>query len=350
MSRLIIVAYNINTGGGKILLMNLIDSLPKRLNCILFLDYRLFDVFKNSNLKIYFIRNNLLSRLVAEIKIFHLSRNNDISLYFGGLPPIFNNSSKKYLYIQNINNVMLTSLENYPLLLKIRIILERFWLRFFYINIDKIFVQTNFVKDALVRRNFIKRDIILFPFTDIINKNLDTEHESKKPIYNIDSFKFIYPSSFEPHKNHIILLKAWLILSKYNIKPCLVLTLKASDFNTLISKFSFIKSLNIINIGIVSNPYLINFYKKCNCLIFPSKYESFGLPLLEARSLKLPIIAPELDYVREVCCPMETFDPSSSVSLANSVRRFMGINQSPLYIRKPIDFINFLIGDIDSLT
>ena len=116
------------------------------------------------------------------------------------------------------------------------------------------------------------------------------------------------------------------------------------------SKFSFIKSLNIINIGIVSNPYLINFYKKCNCLIFPSKYESFGLPLLEARSLKLPIIAPELDYVREVCCPMETFDPSSSVSLANSVRRFMGINQSPLYIRKPIDFINFLIGDIDSLT
>ena len=40
-------------------------------------------------------------------------------------------------------------------------------------------------------------------------------------------------------------------------------------------------------------------------------FESFGLPLLEASSIDLPIIASESDYVRDVCEPAQTFDPNS---------------------------------------
>ncbi len=58
-------------------------------------------------------------------------------------------------------------------------------------------------------------------------------------------------------------------------------------------------------------------------LIFPSKTESLGLPLIEAASAGLPIIASELDFVRDVCVPNETFDPYSSTSISRAVKRLL---------------------------
>lgn len=65
-------------------------------------------------------------------------------------------------------------------------------------------------------------------------------------------------------------------------------------------------------------------YSCARALIFPSFAESFGLPLLKAQSVGLPILAPELDYVRDVCEPVETFDPQSARSIARAVSRFVG--------------------------
>jgi glycosyltransferase involved in cell wall biosynthesis len=58
-------------------------------------------------------------------------------------------------------------------------------------------------------------------------------------------------------------------------------------------------------------------------LIFASSLESFGLPLLEARALGVPVLAAERDFVREVCEPQQTFDPASPHSIADAVRRFL---------------------------
>ena len=48
------------------------------------------------------------------------------------------------------------------------------------------------------------------------------------------------------------------------------------------------------------------------------------MPLVEARSYALPIVAAELDYVRDVVVPEETFDPHSPRSIARAVRRHLG--------------------------
>ena len=45
--------------------------------------------------------------------------------------------------------------------------------------------------------------------------------------------------------------------------------------------------------------------------------------LLEARALGVPVLAPERDYVRDVCEPRQTFDPASPRSIADAVRRFL---------------------------
>ena len=63
---------------------------------------------------------------------------------------------------------------------------------------------------------------------------------------------------------------------------------------------------------------------RSKALIFPSLAESFGLPLVEAQEFNKPILASELDFVRDVCSPVDTFDPKSSLSIARAVKRFLG--------------------------
>lgn len=342
---MVLVAYNIHVGGGKTLLLSLLNSLPKNIEVFLFADLRIEGSVSNRNLNVKYVRNNIFSRFMAELNILLLSRKNDITLMFGGLPPIFRNKSQIYLFIQNLNNITNSPLKNYSLVIRMRIVLERIWLRIFLTHVQKIIVQTDSVKNVLVSKKIKKSQILVLPFAERIGvstQDLPSEIKSK---IEPNSSTFIYPASFEPHKNHITLIKAWEILFDDGVFPMLFLTLDSSDFETLVDLFPGFQKMNIINLGPLSHDLLLALYKRCSGLVFPSKYESFGLPLVEAAQLNLPIIAPELDYVRDVCIPSVTFDASSSLSLARSVKRFMGVAEAPLVIRQPRDFLDYLLND-----
>ena len=88
---------------------------------------------------------------------------------------------------------------------------------------------------------------------------------------------------------------------------------------------------------------LLNLYSKSTALIYPSFFESYGLPLVEANHYKLPTIASELDYVRDILDPVETFDPHSAKSICRSVKRFLKVNGEKTAIYAPVDFIKCMI-------
>jgi glycosyltransferase involved in cell wall biosynthesis len=67
--------------------------------------------------------------------------------------------------------------------------------------------------------------------------------------------------------------------------------------------------------------------------------ESFGLPLIEARQAGLPILASELDYVRDVVDPEQTFDPDSPMSIARAVKRFLGVEVTPIPLLSASQFL-----------
>ncbi|MFT6797695.1 MAG: glycosyltransferase involved in cell wall biosynthesis, partial [Maribacter sp.] len=50
----------------------------------------------------------------------------------------------------------------------------------------------------------------------------------------------------------------------------------------------------------VSNEKLNEFYNLAHCLLYPSSYEGFGLPLLEAQKAGCPIIATNTSSIPEV--------------------------------------------------
>ncbi|MBK8524694.1 MAG: glycosyltransferase [Betaproteobacteria bacterium] len=107
----------------------------------------------------------------------------------------------------------------------------------------------------------------------------------------------------------------------------LALTVDSNQYAQLIGWIDLRVSssgLKIRNLGHLSACDITTLYAESGALIYPSLFESYGLPLLEATSFGLPIIASELDYVRDVSDPVFSFDPTSAVSIARSVKRYLG--------------------------
>ena len=81
-------------------------------------------------------------------------------------------------------------------------------------------------------------------------------------------------------------------------------------------------------------------YLSSKALIFPSEEESMGLPLLEAQEYSIDIIASEKGFTRDFIEPSETFDPSSSHSIARAIKRYLLLTTDKLSINSPEQFLN----------
>ena len=156
---------------------------------------------------------------------------------------------------------------------------------------------------------------------------------------------FVYVADGVAHKNHRNLVAAWQLLSQNGFTPSLALTLGARDepLAMEIMEIARTSNLRIHNVGQLSYADVFDLYRNSRALIFPSTTESFGLPLVEAASTGLPIIAGELDFVRDVCDPVETFDPSSPNSIARAALRFLGGSEARIPVRSPHEFWDNLI-------
>jgi glycosyltransferase involved in cell wall biosynthesis len=140
-----------------------------------------------------------------------------------------------------------------------------------------------------------------------------------------------------------LLFTAWLELAKAKIFPILYVTLPVDHFENLMHKV-FGRGLagidvRIYNLGNLSHEDLISIYTQIDAMIFPSLFESFGLPLVEARQLGIPILSSELDYVHDVCTPAFTFDPCSPRSIARAVKKILRIVDHKSQIFSEDDFI-----------
>jgi glycosyltransferase involved in cell wall biosynthesis len=90
-----------------------------------------------------------------------------------------------------------------------------------------------------------------------------------------------------------------------------------------------------------------SYYKKVDCLIFPSKLETWGLPITEAISHNLYILASDLDYAKESINDYKRttfFNPNSPSELAIQMKHFISgtiiSNNSKINFESP-DFFNF---------
>lgn len=330
-SNLVIHAPGIHHGGGLILLKILLaaSSFSAR---YLQLDSRVIDFFElPPEAAVSYIRPSILSRLRAEWRLFRQANANDIVLCFHGLPPIFPLRGRVVVFLQNRILLNRSVISGYPLRTWMRLVVERWVLRHFSRNANRFIAQTpSMAMDAKMALGD-DIDVTVFPYSS-------SSHDKLVEVGK--QYDFVYVASNEPHKNHITLLAAWRLLAEAGHKPTLGLTVhKGSTLATYVGVYASQYALNIINFGKLQTEEILQLYGSSSALIYPSYYESLGLPLVEAAQRGMPILAPELDYVRDVVCPVQTFDPRSPVSIARAVMRFMNKPDPVIVIRRPEEFL-----------
>ena len=135
----------------------------------------------------------------------------------------------------------------------------------------------------------------------------------------------LFVGSLEPRKNFGNLVKALEILDKKGIQVTLTMTgpkgWKNSSENSLLQNSPVAK--NIQHLGFVSDSELQNLYASSAAVIFPSVYEGFGLPVLEALNYKTPVLTTKGSVMEEIAgdCGIY-FDANSPESIAQTIEAF----------------------------
>ena len=127
---------------------------------------------------------------------------------------------------------------------------------------------------------------------------------------------FFYIGNFRPRKNLPRLLQAFSQLVKENNDSYLVLAGKVEkrffDIDLELSKKEF--SGRLIYAGVIDDREKVILYKNSLALCFVSLYEGFGLPLLEAQSLDVPVLTSMTSSLPEVAGDGALFVDPYSVS------------------------------------
>lgn len=140
---------------------------------------------------------------------------------------------------------------------------------------------------------------------------------------------FLYVGNIKPHKNLHRILDAFLLFLIDN-SDCgfkLYLIGKQKGFITgdnsiqeLLEREPLLKH-HVQFTGYVSDEELQEYYRKAYCLVFPSLYEGFGLPPLEAMSVGTPVITSNAASLPEVCGDAAIYvDPMDIESIKNAMQ------------------------------
>jgi glycosyltransferase involved in cell wall biosynthesis len=123
----------------------------------------------------------------------------------------------------------------------------------------------------------------------------------------------LYPARPWPHKNHVRLLEAFAAMRA--TRPQLRLVLTGGGLDRLDPLPDGVSRL-----GVVSPERLASLYRRAACLAFPSLYEGFGLPPLEAMACACPVAASHAGAIPEVCADAAVlFDPEDVESIAAGI-------------------------------
>ena len=350
MPQIFVHAPNISIGGGATLLKALISALPHSDLVIAQLDARMQLGDSCPDMTIRRVKPTLLGRICAEWWLVKNVNHNDLVFCFGGLPPLFRLNGKSVVYVQNRYLVEGRSLKGFPLKIKLRLAFERLWLMWRMANADELIVQTPAMKTLISQSDYLNGQVVhIKPFVSEIHGYQRVSCANTNNHYQ--EYDFIYVASGEPHKNHRQLIDAWCLLAEQNLFPTLCLTLRHNASKELCDWIDNKKDkyhLKITNVGNISHQQVLKLYKLAGALIYTSSLESFGLPLIEATQAGLPILAAELDYVRDIIDPVETFDSHSPLSIARAVKRYLGVKEAGRELTDASSFLEFLTRDFIS--
>jgi len=160
-----------------------------------------------------------------------------------------------------------------------------------------------------------------FPETDL------TLIRKVKKQYDLENREYIlYVGGSDPRKNAVTLLKAYSGLSEIHPQTALVLVGSMQRRSEEIYKVIRSNGLerHVMVVGDVTQEALRVLYSQASLFVFPSLYEGFGMPVLEAMACGAPVIASNTSSIPEMSGDAAIFiEPTDVDALAASIRRVL---------------------------
>ena len=145
--------------------------------------------------------------------------------------------------------------------------------------------------------------------------------------YGLPSEYAFYPANTWPHKNHTTLLKALHLLHvKYGKRlPCVFTGVERGGHA------AFLKAAE--ELGLATQVHLLGYvekrempllYRAASFLVFPSLFEGFGLPLLEAMASACPVLCSRVASIPEVVRDAALFfDPHNPEEITDAMHQVL---------------------------
>ncbi|QSX32683.1 glycosyltransferase family 4 protein [Shewanella avicenniae] len=172
-----------------------------------------------------------------------------------------------------------------------------------------LFFSLKAVDKIITVSNFSKSDICSY-FSNIHSDDITVIDESAKKFPRSESVKLpvgrIYLSVClsDPRKNSILSVEGFLRYSEHsaNSDSTLVLFGDPKYWEALKQRFTNVAGFSerVLFVGRVSDGQLAFLYQNAHAFLFPSSYEGFGLPVLEAMSFGTPVVTSRVTSLGEV--------------------------------------------------
>jgi len=218
-----------------------------------------------------------------------------------------------------------------------KIVLFALFTKFIYrTNITKnnyIIVQQNWLREAI-------HSIFKIPKSKIIVARPESsllKIEKVKDLKSDGVYTFIFAGSPNSHKNFEVICKAVEIVQQVfkmdNFKVSITVKGDENKYAAwLLKHWGKLDKINFV--GFVHKDKLFQMYKDSQCLIFPSKAESWGLPISEFSQFGKPMLLADLPYAHETAegsSYTAFFDPNNAMDLAVLMRELINNNLDVLH-------------------
>ena len=190
---------------------------------------------------------------------------------------------------------------------------RRYILKLFYSHVDKYLTVSQYSKKEILNYLDIRVPIeITYNCIGNISKYVNNKGRSD----NLDENYFFTLSGDSPSKNLDVLLR---VFERYYPDLRLVVggVSKLSPFRKRQSK-----QICFLDEGI-SDDLLVQYYLNCRCFLFCSKYEGFGIPVIEAAICGKPIIASNTTSIPEILDGKGWLIDPTEEGIKNSIADFL---------------------------
>jgi len=199
------------------------------------------------------------------------------------------------------------------------------WTKYSVKKASHIFAISEATKKDIIKYYRVDENkvTVTYPGIDIAKLKVNKENQAVKDKYSIKDDYLIFIGTLQPRKNLVRLIRSFSTISKSRPQLSLVIVGKKGWLYEDI--FQTVKELELENrvifTGFVPDEELPTLLKGAKAYILPSLYEGFGIPVVEAMELGIPVVVSRISSLPELVGEAGVYieEPTSNKSISQAL-------------------------------